>query len=438
MYQKVKLMGKSNNIIAAVDVGTTKVVVVAGRRNDDGKIEVLGVGKTRSMGVKRGVVLNIEEAFKAIHEAIRQAEDVMNADINEVYVNIVGQQLKTFTLKTEKYVGENHIVSEEDVESLFQYAQKTALPEGYKIYHAIPQLFRIDQEAGIPNPVGIAGEKLEVDFKLLVAPEVYEHNLKMCFDRAGIKVRKSMIDPLASSEVLLSEDEKEAGVILLDIGGGTTKVAIYHDGVLCYSSLIPFGGNVLTNDIKEGCSILARQAESLKVQFGQAMGDFAPEDKVVTIPGISGWEPKEISFKNLAFIIQARMDEIIDAFFFQIEKSGYLEKVGAGIVLTGGTALLPNLSQLIKYRTGMDVRKGIPRLKLDHPWKELEDPRNATVLGLLLAGLNDLENESSKNRMRIKKNKPKNTQPGFFSNMRQQVARQVTLFFEDEQDAEMY
>ncbi len=431
-------MAKSNNIVAAVDVGSTKVVVVAGRKNEEGKIEVLGVGKTRSMGVKRGVVLNIEEAFKAIHDAIRQAEDAFDGDIEEVYVNIVGQQLKTFTLKAEKYVGESRIVTEEDVEFLFQQAQKVQLPEGGRVYQIVPQLFGVDQEVGIPNPVGMTGEKLEVDFKLLVAPEAYEDNLKMCFDRAGIRMKRSMIDPLASSEVLLSEDEKEAGVILLDIGGGTTKMAIYHDGVLCYSSLIPFGGNVLTHDIKEGCSILARQAESLKVQFGQAIGDFAPEDKVVTIPGISGWEPKEISFRSLAFIIQARMEEIIDAFFFQVEKSGYLDKVGAGIVLTGGTALMPNLSQLIKYRTGLDVRKGIPSLKLGPQWKELEDPRMATVLGLFVTALSEMDPAVAKGRTRMKRNKQKNTQPGFFSQMKQQVARQVTLFFEEEQDTEMY
>jgi cell division protein FtsA len=248
-----------------------------------------------------------------------------------------------------------------------------------------------------------------------------------------------MIDPLASSEILLSEDEKEAGVVLLDIGGGTSKMAVYRDGVLCYSSLIPFGGNVITHDIKEGCSILARQAESLKVQFGQAMGDFAPEDRVVTIPGISGWEPKEITFKSLAFIIQARMEEIIEAFYFQLEKSGCIDKVGAGIVLTGGSALLPNLSQLIKYRTGLDVRKGIPSLKLGEQWKELEDPRNATVLGLLKAALNDAENESAKEySFKKKKKKTRQAQPGFFSQMKKEVTRQVTLFFEDEQDTEMF
>ncbi|WP_299580714.1 cell division protein FtsA [uncultured Sunxiuqinia sp.] len=432
-------MSKSGKIVAAVDVGTTKVVVVAGRKNEAGKIEILGYGKARSMGVKRGVVLNIDEAFSAIHEAIRQAEDAFQGDIEEVYVNIVGQQLKTLTNKGERYIGERRIVSEEDVDALFQQVKKVDLPAGYKIYHTSPLLFTIDHEAGIPNPVGMAGEKMQADFKLLVAPEVYEENLKLCFERAGITIRKTMIDPLASSEMLLSEDEKEAGVVLLDIGGGTTKMAVYRDGVLCYSALIPFGGNVITHDIKEGCTILARQAESLKVQFGQAMGDFAPEDKVVTIPGISGWEPKEISFKSLAFIIQARMEEIIEAFFFQLEKSGYMDQVGAGIVLTGGSALMPNLGQLIKFQTGLDVRKGIPRLKLGDQYKELEDPRNATVLGLLQMALNETEQEPTKEFFfKAKKKKVRSTQPGFFSQMKKEVTRQVTLFFDDEQDTEMF
>ncbi|MEL7585437.1 MAG: cell division protein FtsA [Prolixibacteraceae bacterium] len=431
-------MGKSNKIVAAVDVGTTKVVVVAGRKDEEGRIEVMGVGKARSMGVKRGIVLNIKEAVEAVDDAIRQAEDAMDEEIDEVYVNVGGQQLKTFTLSAARYIGESRIVTEEDVQSLFRQAEQVKLPEGYKIYHIIPQLYRIDQEAGIPDPVGIAGEKLEVDFKLLVAPEVYEANLKMCFDSAGIGIRKTLVDPLASSEILLSDDEKEAGVMLIDIGGGTTKIAVFVDGILCFSSLVPFGGNVITHDIKEGCSILARQAEALKTQFGQAMGDFAPADKVVTIPGISGWEPKEISFKNLSFIIQARMEEIIDACYFQVEKSGYIDKIGSGIVLTGGSALLPNLSQLIKYRTGMDVRKGIPHLKVEQKWKELEDPRNATVLGLFVAALNDDENESAGKRLSLKKKKAKSSQPGFFSQVKQQVARQVTLFFDEEQDTEMY
>ena len=428
-------MAKSNKIVAAVDVGTTKIIVVTGRKDEEGKIEILGVGRTRSLGVKRGVVLNIREALGAVNEAVSQVEDKIGLEVDEVYVNIIGQQLKTFTLKAEEHIGANHIIAEEDILSLFQQVKNIELPEGYKVYHVVPQLYKIDEESGISDPVGITGEKIEVDFKLLIAPESYENNLKMCFESAGIKIRKAMIDPLASSEILLSDDEKDAGVILLDIGGGTTKVAIYNEGVLCYSSLIPFGGNVITHDIKEGCSIPVRQAESLKVQYGQAMGDFAPEDKVVTIPGISGWEPKEISFKSLSYIIQARMEEILDAAFYQVEQSGYIEKIGAGIVLTGGGALLPNLGQLIKYRTGLDVRKGIPRMTLGKQWKDLEDPRYSTVMGLFQMLMEETEHAKPK---RVKKTKQvKDTQSGFFSQVKKQVARQVTLFFEDEQDTEM-
>ena len=206
-------MGKSEKIIAAVDVGTTKVVVVAGRKNEAGKIEILGYGKARSMGVKRGVVLNIDEAFSAIHEAIRQAEDAFQGDIEEVYVNIVGQQLKTLTNHAERYIGERRIVSEEDVDALFQQVKKIDLPAGYKIYHSSPQLFTIDHEVGVPNPVGMTGEKMQADFKLLVAPEVYEENLKLCFERAGITIRKSMIDPLATNAGVFAEDPPECGAL---------------------------------------------------------------------------------------------------------------------------------------------------------------------------------------------------------------------------------
>lgn len=434
MYKKLNIMARNEQIFAAVDIGTTKIVAIAARKNEEGKIEIIGFGQSISQGVKRGVVLNIDEAFAAISEAIRKAEDSFGGDIDQVYVNLTGQQLKTISTKVQKYLTPGSVVSESDVVQMYEQVAQVPVQEGYKIYQISPQLFTIDNEAGIINPVGITGEKLEAAFKVYIAPEQYEQNIQKCFDRAGIKVKKMVIDPLASSEVILSEDEKEAGVVLLDIGGGTTKMSVYHDGVLCYSSVIPFGGNVITHDIKEGCSILLRQAESLKTQFGQAMGDFAPEDRVVTIPGISGWEPKEISFKSLAFIIQARMEEIIDAFYFQLENSGYFDKVGAGIVISGGTSLMPNLNQLVKFRTGLDVRKGVPNTKNMVAWKELEDPRFGTVLGLLTMAVNEEDGV----RKPIQKKKRKVAEEGFFSQVKKQVARQVTMFFDDEQDTEMF
>ena len=433
MYKNLNIMAKNEQIYAAVDIGTTKIVAVAGRKNEEGKIEIIGLGQSMSQGIKRGAVLNIDEAYAAISEAVRKAEDSFGGDIDQVYVNLTGQQMKTESTKVQKYLEPGSVVSEEDMSHMYEQASQIPVQEGYKIYQISPQLFTIDNEVGIVNPVGTTGEKLEGEFKVFIAPEQYEMNIQKCFDRAGIRVKKIIIDPVASSEVILSEDEKEAGVVLLDIGGGTTKMSVYHDSVLCFSSVIPFGGNVITHDIKEGCSILLRQAESLKTQFGQAMGDFAPAEKVVTIPGISGWEPKEISFKSLAFIIQARMEEIIDAFSFHLGKSGYFDKVGAGIVISGGTSLMPNLNQLVKYRTGSDVRNGVPNMKYFLAGKELEDPRLGTALGLLLLAAN----EENGTRKQIRKKKKKVSEEGFFSQMKKQVARQVTMFFEDEQDIEM-
>jgi cell division protein FtsA len=430
-------MASSKKIVAAVDVGSTKIVVIAGELNDEGKIEILGVGTSASAGVRRGVVLNIEEASRAIDRALRLAEEQMGTEIEEVYVNIVGQQLKTYTVKAEKYIDKDCLVTEADVDFLIRKVRGAELPEGYKIYHIEPQMFQVDQDGECPDPVGMKAEHLEVEFKLLVAPEAYDENLRQGIRQTGITVKSSVIDPLASSEILLTEEEKETGVILLDVGGGTTKLAIFYEGVLRYSTLIPFGGNVLTHDIKEGCSISSVQAEQLKTQYGQAMGDFAPEDRVVTIPSQSGWAPKEISFKNLAYIIQARMEEIIESVNFHIEKSGFGDRIGAGIVLTGGTALLTNLNQLLKYQTGMDVRLGIPRMKTDKTWKGLEDPRFATVLGLLQMGLKEQLGDGKKERVKKKPVKTKSSSFGFLRSVKEGVARQMDMFFNDEQGIEM-
>lgn len=429
-------MAKSK-IIAAVDVGTNKIAVVAGRMSEDDRVEILGVNAAPSAGVRRGAVLNIEETSRAIDAAIRVVENQIQAEIDDVYVNIVGQQLKTFSLKAEKYIGKDKLVTQQDVDFLIQQALKAQLDEQFKIYHIEPQMYQVDQEGACYDPVGMKAEKLQVEFKMLVAPRYYEDNLKECLKNLRINVKRAIIDPIASSEILLSDEEKETGVILLDIGAGTTKLAIYQEGMLRYSTLIPFGGNVLTNDIKEGCTIGARQAETLKTQFGQAMGNFAPEDKVVTIPSQSGWEPKEISFRNLAFIIQARMEEIIDNIAYHIEKSGYADKIGAGIVLTGGTALLLNLNQLLKFKTGFDVRIGRPYLRMERQWRGLDDPHFTTLLGLLKIGLSAEVPDDKKAQPSKKQPKPKSNHFGFLKTMKEGVARQMEMFFNDEQGIEM-
>jgi len=431
---KDKIMIRGNKIITAIDVGTTKIVAVAGKKEEDGTFEILGYGIACARGIKRGVVFNIREAGESVREAVEQLEKMAGIKINEVYVNVIGRELKTYTKKAEKHLEEDRLITKEDIKDLFLQTEEINIPEGYKVYHIEPQLYQIDDEPGILDPVDSTGKDIQVEYKLLAAPKIYEKNLKRCLEKAGIKVRKIVVDTLASSELLLSDDEKEAGVALLDIGGGTTKIAVYHDGVLCYSSLIPFGGNVVTSDIKSGCSILLRQAEALKVQFGCALGEFAPENGVVTVPGISGWEPKEISFKSLAMIIQARMEEIVDASFSYLQKSGSLEKMGAGIVITGGGSLLKNVGQLIQFHTGLDVKKGIPRMKLSKRCEKLEDPRNATVMGLLEMILNEELPVKRKSREKVA---AKKSSPGILTHVKNQVTQQVLTFFSDGNDMEI-
>ena len=421
-------MDKNEKIFAAVDIGSTKIVALAGKKNEEGKIQIVGLGHSASRGVKRGIVLNVEEAFAAISDALAQAEKESGQDIETVFVNISGQQLTTQTTRQQKVFGRDHCVSESDVDQMMQMARQISLSEGMSIYHTNSEFYTIDGESGITNPVGSIAEKMEANFKVHIAPDSYQRNIAMCFDRGSIQVQKAILDPIASSEVILTEEEKETGVALVDIGGGTTKISIFYEGVLCHTSMVPFGGNVITMDIKEGCSITVRQAESLKVQFGQAMADFAPEDKVVTIP-INGWEPKQISFKSLAHIIQARMEEIVIQFFYQIRKSGYVDKLGSGIVITGGTSLLPNLGQLVKFHTGFDVRIGKPNLNTFVVRKGIEDPRFATALGLLKLAAEEDGLYGRKGRRKIKKEK--SNEPGILSKMQTKIVQGVIGFFEE-------
>ena len=420
-------MDKNEVIFAAVDIGSTKVVALAGKKMEDNKIQIIGLGHSASRGIKRGVVLNIEEAFAAVNDAVSQAERDCGQIIENVFVNISGQRLTTLTTRVQRTIGRDHSVSESDILQMTEQARQINIPEGMSIYHVNSVFYTIDSESGITSPVGTIGEKIEGAFKVHIAPEAYFRNITTCFKQGSINVQKPILDPIASSEVVLTEDEKESGVALVDIGGGTTKISIFCDGVLCYTSMVPFGGNVLTHDIKEGCSITVKQAESLKVQFGQAIADFAAEDKVVTIP-IQGWEPRQISFKSLANIIQARMEEIIDGFAFQIKKSGYADKLGAGIVITGGTSLLPNLGQLIKFRTGFDVRKGKPNLNNFVARKQLDDPRYSTVLGLLKLAVE--EGQGGKKRKKIK---VKSNEPGMVEKMQKRIVQGVIGFFEENQ-----
>ncbi|MCP4314087.1 MAG: cell division protein FtsA [Bacteroidetes bacterium] len=382
-------MATNEKIVAAVDIGTTKIVSLVGRLSDQGKLEVLGISQTVSKGVKRGVVLNIEETVNAIQTTSSEAMEQSGIKFNEVFVGIAGQHIKSIPnrgyINRDSYEDE---ITRDDVQILIDDMNKLRVDVGEEIIHVLPQNFIVDNETGVKNPIGMFGKRLEANFHIVIGQTSSARNIGKCINRVGLDVKQLVLEPLASSAAVLTDDEKEAGVALVDIGGGTTDVAVYYDEVIRHTAVIPFGGNVITRDIKEGCAILQRQAESLKMQYGSALGDLAQEDKVVTIPGISGRDPKEISFKSLAYIIQSRMEEIIDAVSYEIENSGFMDKLSAGIVLTGGGSMLKHLNQLVKFKTGMDVRIGFPgEMMVAETSEEINQPMYSTSVGLLLKGL---------------------------------------------------
>lgn len=381
-------MAPKEQLLAAVDIGTTKIVSIVGKQTENKKLEILGMSKTASKGVKRGVVLNIEETVNAIHTTVTEVKKQTGIQFKDVFVGIAGQHIKS--VRNRGYFNRDAYdeeITKADIQRLVDDMYKIPIDAGEEIIHVLPQNFVVDSETGIKNPVGISGRRLEGNFHIVIGQIASAKNISKCIDRVGLHVEELILEPLASAEAVLTEDEKEAGVALVDMGGGTTDIAVFYDEIIRHTAVIPFGGNVVTWDIKDGCSILTRQAESLKITFGSALGDLAQEDKIVTIPGISGRDPKEISFKSLAYIIQSRMEEIIDAIMYEIENSGVLDKLSAGIVFTGGGALLRHLPQLVKFRTGLDVRIGYPVEQLSaESIEEVNQPMFSTSVGLLLKG----------------------------------------------------
>lgn len=386
-------MNSKTQYVAAIDIGTTKIVAIVGTKNESGKIEILGLSKALSKGVKRGVVLNIEETVNAIQTTVEDVQKRSGILFSEVFVGIAGQHIKS--MKSRGYITRDAYedeIKKDEVFRLIEDMHKIHIDIGEEIIHVIPQNFIVDNETGVKSPIGMCGRRLEANFHIVIGQVAAAKNIEKCIRKAGLTVKDMILEPLASSDAVLTDDEKEAGVVLVDIGGGTTDVAVYYDNIIRHTAVIPFGGNVITKDIKEGCAILQRHAELLKIQYGSALGDIAPDDKVVSIPGISGREPKEISFKSLAYIIQSRMEEIIDIVNFEIQNSGYADKLAAGIVITGGGAMLKHLPQLMKFKTAMDVRIGIPNEHLaGNSRNEINQPMYATAVGLIMKGFEYLE-----------------------------------------------
>ena len=387
---------KSRNIVVGLDIGTTKISLMVGKMNEYKKLEIVAQGKSESYGVSRGIVANIDRTVESIKEAINQASQHYN--INEVYVGIAGQHIKSLQHRGEivRDDVENEI-NISDMKKLKENMFKLITIPGEEVIHVIPQEYTVDGEDGIQDPRGMAGIKLSANFHVITAQVGAVRNIIRCVEKAGLKTKELILEPFASALATLDEDELREGVALVDIGGGTTDVAIFLDKVIRHTAVIPFGGNVITKDIKTGLSILEKQAELLKVKFGSAVHSDDHDNVMVSIPGLRGREPKEISVKNLTEIISARMKEIIDLVYHQIKVSGYEDKLMTGIVLTGGGAQLRNLNQLVSFITGMEARVGYPN---EHLGKESKDnvtsPMYSTGTGLVMKGFQGMpSNENS-------------------------------------------
>lgn len=414
----------NSEFIVGLDIGTTKISAVVGKKNDSGKIDILGISSTPSDGVSRGVVVNIDRTVNAIKKVIKEVSDKSDLEIGVVHVGIAGQHISSMQQKSTIVRNESEeAISVRDTERLREDVKRLAMKPGEQIIHIIPQEYSVDNELGIrESPVGMSGIRLEGFFHIVTGQTAAVKNIYRCVQKAGLEVGQLILEPIASAHATLAEDEKEAGVVLVDIGGGTTDISIYKDGIIRHTAVIPLGGNIITEDIVQGCNVMKRDAEIMKTKFGSAMADKMRSHDVITIPGLKGREAKEISFKNLSYIIQARVEEIFEHLAFEIKASGFEKRLIAGVVVTGGGGLLRDLKPLVEYTTGMDARIGTPIEYLDKGMiDEVNNPKFATAVGLILCGvqqseeINTVDSTESEDSPINKAEKGK--KEGFFGNL---------------------
>lgn len=391
-------MNQEQPIIVGLDIGTTKIAAIAGRKNEFGKLEILGFGRANSNGVQHGMVLNIDQTIKAIQTALENCyASNPNLTINEVYVGIAGHHIKSLQTRGD-IVRQNldNEIAQEEIDRLIADQYRTYIPAGDKIIDVIPQEFTVDNFQNIPNPIGYSGVKVGANFHIITGDKNAIRNINRSVEKSGLVTKDLVLQPLASAAAVMCDQDLEAGVAIVDIGGGTTDLAVFYEGILKHTAVIPFGGENITNDIKTGLGVLKTQAEQMKIQFGSALSDEAKANAFITIPGLRGMAPKEISVKNLANIIQARMSEIMDFVTYHLKQVGLDNRMlNGGVILTGGGSQLKHLIQLTEYVTGLNARIGFPNEHLSGGHiDELAKPMYSTCIGLILKGYNDYENKN--------------------------------------------
>lgn len=390
-------MNQEQPVIVGLDIGTTKIAAIAGRKNEFGKLEILGFGRANSSGVQHGMVLNIDQTITAIKLALENCyASNPNLKIGEVYVGIAGHHIKSLQTRGDIVRQETEEqIRQEEIDRLIADQYRTYIPAGDQIIDVIPQEFTVDNFQNIPNPIGFSGVKVGANFHIITGDKNAIRNINRSVEKAGLKTNDLVLQPLASAAAVMCDQDLEAGVAIVDIGGGTTDLAVFYEGILKHTAVIPFGGENITSDIKTGLGVLRTQADQMKIQFGSALADETKANQFITIPGLRGMAPKEISVKTLAGIIQARMSEIMDFVTYHLKQVGLDHRMlNGGIILTGGGSQLKHLIQLTEYITGLNARIGYPNehLAAGH-LEELAKPMYSTCIGLILKGYNDYENK---------------------------------------------
>ncbi len=376
----------NENIVVGVDIGTTKVCAVVAGKDELDRVNILGVGVAPSDGLNRGVVVNIDRTVAAVREAVEEAERAAGVEVRDVIVGIAGDHVQSFQTRGVVTINANEI-TQNDVQRLLEDTTHVALPADREILHVIPQEFIVDGQDGVADPVGMSGVRLEADVHIITGLVSAAKNIYRCIEKAGFQVSDLVLEPLASSFSVLHEDEKEVGVALIDIGGGTTDIAVFEDHTIRHTAVIAVAGDKVTDDIRKGLGVMRDQAEQLKRQFGVALADEADSDEKIEIPGIGGREEKTIGRDALAQIIQPRMEEILEIAAMEIKRSGYGRHLGVGCVLTGGGSLVPHTDELAAEVLGMEARAGRPMGLSGGLVEEVSDPKYSTGVGLVLYGM---------------------------------------------------
>ncbi len=424
-------MASKSDLSVVIDIGTSKLIAMAGRATAEGKMEILGIARSASKGIKRGVIFNLADAIDAVTGVLEILDDQLEDEITTVHVAYAGKDMITVDYKASRFTGEGGVVSNFDIEELYREAQNAELQEGLKILKVIPTSFIIDDEIKELKPVGVTGKKIEARYKLLLIPEVHLQNLRRVFESVGVELGEVYHSSLALASAVLPKQEKEMGTVVLDIGAGTSNLAVYHDNVLMHTAVVPFAGDVITHDLKCGCATFLEKAELLKVKYGQALGDQIKHEDTITIAKDNGWEPKKITIRSLAYIIQARLEEIVECVNREIEKSGVKDDLGTGVVITGGTANLENIITLVKYHTGMDARKAHSIIHPVNQKEEVKDSAMFTALGALTLTLAKTEIPA-----RILPEPPRSKKPGW-GIFKGALQGALNLFDDDNEDLEL-